>query len=154
MAEQNPFGSRIVREIANDGSTVIRDERCACTFRRLRAGAIEVRIVGADSGQFGTAVIDEVALAIVREGSIEVLLDAAECTIMSVTVTTAWARFFELNRQNLRRVTILATSRATTLAMGLVRYLSKTGDFIQIHSDRVRFEARKSMLASLQRPSD
>jgi hypothetical protein len=73
---------------------------------------------------------------------------------MSVAVTTAWARFFELNRQSLKRVTILATSRATTLAMGLVRYLSKTGDLIQIHSDRVRYEARKSMLASLQRPAN
>jgi len=151
MAEQNPLGSRIVREIANDGSIVIRDEKCACSFRRLRAGAIEVRIAGTDSGQFGTAVIDEVALAIVREGSIELLLDATESSIMSVTVTTAWARFFELNRQNLQRVTILATSKATTLAMGLVRYLSRTGDLIQILSDRVRYEARRQMLASFQR---
>ena len=151
MAEHNPLGSRIIREIASDGSTVIRDEKCACSFRRLRAGAIEVRIVGADSGQFGTAVIDEVALAIMREGSIELLLDASESSIMAVTVTTAWARFFELNRQNLRRVTVLATSKATTLAMGLVRYLSRTGDLIQILSDRVRYEARKQMLASLQR---
>ncbi len=151
MAEHNPIGSRIVREIASDGSIVIRDERCACSFRRLRAGAIEVRIVGTDSGQFGTAIIDEVALAIVREGSIELLLDATESSIMSVAVSTAWARFFELNRHNVKRVTVLATSKATTLAMGMVRYLSKTGDLIQIHSDRVRYEARKQMLASLQR---
>jgi hypothetical protein len=154
MAEDNSPESGIVREIASDGSIVIRDDRCACTFRRLRAGVIEVRIVGTDSGQFGTAVIDEVALALMRERPIELLLDAAEGSIRSVAVTTAWARFFEINRQNLARVTIFASSKATTLAMGLVRYLSKTGDLIRIPPDREAYEARKSGMASMPRSGE
>lgn len=154
MAEDTPPGSGIAREIASDGSVVIRDERCACSFRRLRAGAMEVRIVGADSGQFGTAIIDEVALALMRERPLELLVDAAEGAIMSVAVTTSWARFFELNRQDLQRVTILATSKPTALAMGLVRYLSRTGDFIRIQSDRETYEAMKAPRASSQRSGD
>ena len=82
-------------------------------------GAVEVRIVGTDSGQFGTAIIDEVALALVRERPLELLVDAAQGSIMSVTVTTAWARFFELNRDHLQRVTVLAISKPMALAMGL-----------------------------------
>lgn len=154
MAEDKPPGSGIVREIASDGSTVIRDEKCACSFRRLRAGAVEVRIVGADGGQFGTALIDEVALAIFRERSLELLVDAGDGSIMSVAVTTNWARFFELNRHHLQRVTILATSKPTVLAMGLIRYLSKTGDLIRIYTERETYEARKSALASSQRSGD
>jgi hypothetical protein len=153
-AEDNTPGSGIVREIASDGSIVIRDQRCACFFRRLRACVVEVRIVGTDSGQFGTAVIDEVALPLMRERPIELLLDAAESSIRSVAVTIAWARFFETNRQNLQRVTVLACSKATTLAMGLISYLSRTGDLIRIRSDRETYEARKAALASPQRSGD
>ena len=54
--------------------------------------------------------------------------------------------------QHLQRVTILATSKATTLAMGLVRFLSNTGDLVRIHSDRETYEARKVTLAVPQRP--
>jgi hypothetical protein len=148
IAEHRPPDSGIAREIASDGSIVIRDERCACIFRRLRVGAIEVEIVGTDSGQFGTAIIDEVALAMVRERPLELLLDAAQGSIMSVAVTTAWARFFELNRQNLQRVTVLAISKPMALAMGLVRYLSRTGDLIRIYTDRETYAGKRAALAS------
>jgi hypothetical protein len=150
MAEDKPPSS-IVREIAGDGSILIRDERCTCSFRRLRPGTVEMRIVGTDGGQFGTALIDEVALAIVRDRSIELLLDAGDAVILSVGFTGTWARFFDLNRPHLERVTVLATSRATALTMGLVRYLSNTGDLIRIHTEREAYEARKSALASPQR---
>src|SRR5258706_13180528 len=153
ITEDNSPGS-IVREIASDGSIIIRADRCTCSFRRLRPGVVEVRIVGTDSGQFSTAVIDEVALALMRERPIELLLDASEGSIASVSVMTAWARFFELNRQNLQRVTILTGSKAMTLTMELMRYLSKTGDLIRIPSDREKYEARRSTPVSLQRSGD
>ena len=151
MAEHKSPGSGIVREIAADGSIVIRDDRCAYSFRQIAAATLEVRMVGTDRGQFGTVIIDEVALALFRERSLELLVDAAEGSIMSVDVTAAWARFLEANRPGLRRVTTLATTKATTLAMGLVRYLSRTGDLMRIASDRETYEARKMSLSSPQR---
>jgi hypothetical protein len=151
MAESNSPEGSIVREITRDGRIVIRDDRCAYSFRQIAAGAIEVRMVGTDRGQFGTVIIDEVALALVREPTLELLVDATEGSIMSVEVTTAWARFLEANRPRLRRVTTLATSKATTLAMGLVRYLSNTGDLMRIASDREAYEARKMSISSPQR---
>jgi hypothetical protein len=45
----------------------IRDERCSFTFECLRAGVLEIRIVGTDSGQFGTATLDEIAVNLLRE---------------------------------------------------------------------------------------
>ena len=151
MAEHKSPSSGTLREIAGDGSIVIRDDRCAYSFRWIAAGVIEVRMVGTDSGQFGTGVIDEVALALFRDRSLELFVDATEGSIMSVNVTSAWARFYEVNRAGLRRVTVLATTRPVTVAMGLVRYLSKTGDLLRIISDREDYEARKASLASPQR---
>ena len=151
MAEHKPPSPSNLRVVASDGSVVIRDERCAYTFRWISAGVVEVRMVGTDSGQFGMAVIDEVALALFRERSLELFVDATEGSIMSVNVTTAWARFYELNREGLRRVTILATTKPMTVAMGLVRYLSKTGDLLRIVSDTDAYEARKASLSSPRR---
>ena len=106
-----------------------------------------LRIAGNDRGQFGTAIIDEFALALMRERSLELLVDATGGTIMSVAVTTAWARFLEVNRAHVPRVTVLSGSRHTTLAMGLMRHLSNTGDLIRILTDREGYEARKAALA-------
>lgn len=153
MADDKPPGGGIVREIASDGSTVIRDERCKVSFRRLCAGAIEIRIEGKDCGQFGTALIDEVALALMRERSLELLVDAGEGKILSVGVTIAWARFLEMNRALLPRVTVLCGCKHTTLSMGLIRHLSNTGDLVRILSDRASYEARKAALAAPLRPA-
>ena len=140
-------GSGIVRENAGDGRIIIHDDRCTYSIAGLAPGVIELRIVGTDTGQFGSAIIDEVALALIREHVLELLVDAVEGSIVSVGVTTAWARFFEINRSKLQRVTVLASTRAMTLAMGFVRFLSRTGDLIRILSDRDAYEARKAVFA-------
>lgn len=144
--------SRIVREIARDGSVVIRDSRCEFAVRRLGAGVVEVRITGADNGQFGTAIIDEIAVALFRERSLKLFVDANECTMLSASVSRAWARFFEHNHQGLERVTILATLKATALSMQIIRHLSGTGGLVHIHSDRDLYETRKAAIA-LSEPS-
>jgi len=136
--------NRIIREIANDGSVVIRDSRCGFVFRRLRAGIVEIRITGTDNGQFGTTIIDEITLALYRERSIRLFVDASEGTILPASVSSAWARFFELNVSSLERVMILATSKATSLTMQIIRHLSGTGDLVQVLSDPDLYEARKA----------
>lgn len=143
--------SRIVREIFSDGRVVISDARCKFILRCLCPGVLEVQIQGDDDGQFGTAIVDEVAMVLLREGSLELFVDASEAMLRSINVSGAWKRFFELNRKNLRRVTVLASSKPVALTMGIARHLSHTADLVQIHSDRASYETRKKSTSSPQR---
>lgn len=140
------MSGNIVREIARDGTIVISDARCKFIFERLRGGALELRIIGSDNGQFGAAIIDEVAVALLRERSLKLFLDASEASMPPANVTRAWATFFELNRDKIARVSILASSKPVALAMAIVRHLSKTGHLIHIHSERARYEESLSAL--------
>lgn len=135
---------KITREIDPNGSIVISDRQCKFVFRRLRAGVLEIQIIGCDNGQFGTAMIDEVAVALLREGSLELFVDASDASMPAVSVSNAWAQFFSLNRASLKRVRILVRSKGVALTMQIVRHLSNVGDLIQIYSDREPYEARKA----------
>jgi len=57
----------VQREASADGSVKLSAGRCTFTFTRPAPGMVDVRIEGTDKGQFGTAALDEIALAIVRE---------------------------------------------------------------------------------------
>jgi hypothetical protein len=133
----------ITREMKPDGSVVISDQHCKFTFRRLRTGVLEVKIVGADNGQFGTATIDEIALALMRERSLELFIDASEASMPKVSVSKAWTQFFSLNRDNLKRVRILTASKSVAITMAIVRHLSDIGGLMQIYSDQELYHARK-----------
>jgi hypothetical protein len=135
---------KITREISPDGSVVVADSRCKVVFRRIRRGVLEIRIAGVDNGQFGTAVIDEVTVALLRERPLELFIDAGEASIPAVSVAKGWTHFFALNRDYLKRVRILVGSKAVALTMEIVRHLSDTGDLVQIYSDRELYDARKA----------
>jgi hypothetical protein len=135
---------KITREIAEDGSVVISDARCKVVFRRIRPGALEIEIAGTDNGQFGTVMIDEVALALVRERPLELFIDAGDASMPAVSVAKGWTDFFSLNQESFKRVRILAGSKAVALTMKIVQHLSDTGDLMHIYSDRELYEARKA----------
>ncbi len=135
---------KITREIASDGSVVVTDARCKIVFRRIRPKAVEIQIAGIDNGQFGTAMIDEVAVALLRERPLELFIDASDASMPAVSVAKGWTHFFALNRDSLKRVRILVGSRALELTMEIVRHLSDTGHLMQIYSDRELYEARKA----------
>src|SRR5260221_11794457 len=135
---------KITREIASDGSVVVTDARCKIVFRRIRPKAVEIQIAGIDNGQFGTAMIDEVAVALLRERPLELFIDASDASMPAVSVANAGTHFFALNRDSLKRVRILVGSRALELTMEIVRHLSDTGHLMQIYSDRELYEARKA----------
>jgi len=135
---------KITREIAADGTIIVNDERCRVAFRRIRPRALEIQIAGNDNGQFGTAVLDEIALALMRERSLELFVDASDASIPPVSVTRDWSDFLARNRSGLKRVRILVGSKAVALAMEIVRHLSQTGDLMHIYSDREAYDARKA----------
>ncbi len=134
---------KITREISSDGSVVLSDAKCRIVFRRIRPSALEIRIDGVDNGQFGTALIDEVAVALIRERPIELFIDASDAFMPAVSVAKGWSHFFALNKEHLKRVRILVTSKAVSLTMEIVRHLSDTGHLMHIYSDREVYDARK-----------
>ena len=130
-----------MRAVSSAG-VVISDERCSFTYRTPRKGALEIVIAGIDNGQFGTATLDEVATALVRERPLELFVDAAEASMPAVSVSQAWTRFISLNQKDLTRVSVLVSSKSVALTMAIAQHLSNTGKLMQIYSDREIYESR------------
>jgi hypothetical protein len=133
----------IRREILPGGAVVLHDERCRFTFKAA-PGVLEIAIEGVDRGQFGSAPLDEIARALVRDRPLELFIDASAASMPVVEVSREWTRFFALNRQDLERVSVLVGSKAVELTVAIAQHLSRTGKLIQIYSDRQVFEARKA----------
>ena len=123
---------------------VISDDRCTFTFNRVAPGALEIVIDGIDNGQFGTAPLDEISLALLRERPLELFVDATGASMPAVSVSREWTRFFALNQKDLKRVSVLVSSRSVELTIAIAQHLSQTGKLIQIYSDAELYEARKA----------
>jgi hypothetical protein len=121
----------------------IADEKCRFTFERLAPGVLEIVIDGIDNGQFGTRPLDEVSLALVRERPLEIFIDATRASMPAVKVSQEWTRFFAINRNDLRRVSVLVSSKSVELTVAIAQHLSQTGKLIQIYSDAELYEARR-----------
>jgi hypothetical protein len=131
--------SVVKREVLEGGVTRLQVEGCTFTYERHGRDRILITIIGSDEGHFGSATIDEILLAIGREGPLELFVDASKATAVSVAVSDMWTRFFARNRNELKRVHILTGSEYVHLAISISQHLSRTGDLIRIHSDPVRF---------------
>lgn len=132
------------REVAPDGTVVLRAGKGTFFYRRPRPGVLDIRIEGQDIGQFGTATLDEIAQALMRERPLELFVDASAASMPTVEVSRDWTRFFELNQKELKRVSVLVSSKSLQLTIAIAQHLSKTGRLIQIYSDAELFEARRS----------
>jgi hypothetical protein len=131
------------REVGPGGRVTLSDARCTFVYDRPRPGVLEIRISGIDNGQFGTATLDELSLALRRERPLELFVDAAEASMPAVGVSQEWTRFIALNRKDLKRVSVLASSKSVALTMAIAQHLSNTGKLMQIYSDRDLYESRK-----------
>jgi hypothetical protein len=134
--------SDVVREDRPDGEVRLYDAACTFSFRRLQAGALLVTITGNDTGQFGTRTLDEIRLELMRYRPLELFVDAREAVGAAVSVSDEWTRFFALNREHLKRVSVLVGSKVVYLTVAIAQHLSRTGNLIQIYSDPETFEAR------------
>ena len=134
------------REIGSDGTVTLKDERCTFTFRSS-PGVLDIRIEGVDRGQLGSAPLDEIARALVRDRPLELFIDATRASMPTVDVSREWTRFFSLNQKDLKRVSVLVSSRSVELTIAIAQHLSQTGKLIQIYSDEEIYEARKAQAA-------
>ena len=132
-----------MRQVEDDGSVVLRQGRGAFRFTRPVPGVLEIVIEGTDSGQFGTATLDEIAMALVRERPLEIFVDASAASMPAVPVSRDWARFFARNAKDLKRVSVLVTSKTVELTIAIAQHLSQTGKLIQIYTDAELFHARR-----------
>ena len=131
------------REAFPDGRLVLRAGRCTFEYRRLRPHVVEVRIQGTDKGQFGTATLDELAVALIRERPLELFIDASLASMPGVDVSREWTRFFSLNQKDLLRVSVLVSSKSVELTIAIAQHLSRTGRLIQMYSDAELYTARR-----------
>ena len=143
--------STISRELLPGGVVRLSAGGASFEFLRPRPGALLVTVAGVDNGQFGLTTLDEITAAVNREGSLELFVDARDAAGAAVSVSDEWTRFFSVQRTRLRRVHVLAGSRAIKLTVAIAQHLSRTGDLIQIYSDPQIFESR---LASSPKPKE
>jgi hypothetical protein len=132
------------RTLKDDGSVVLTAGACTFEYRRLRANALEIRIEGIDNGQFGTSTLDELAMAIVRERPLELFIDASAASMPAVSVSQEWTRFLALNQKDLKRVSVLVSSKSVQLTMSIAQHLSQTGRLMQIYSDADLYASRRN----------
>ena len=132
----------VMRTATSDGKVRLMAATCAFDYERLRPGALLVTISGHDTGQFGSTTLDEIRLELLRHRPLELFVDAREALGPAVTVSDDWTHFFSLNRNDLRRVSVLVGSKVVHLTIAIAQHLSRTGELIQIYSDRATFAAR------------
>lgn len=132
----------VTRTVDPAGEVRLTDGSCTFTYKRLRPGALLVTIAGHDTGQFGTATLDEIRLELLRHRPLELFVDAREALGPSVSVSSEWTRFFSLNQDQLRRVSILVGSKVVELTIAIAQHLSRTGNLMQIYTDPEMFEER------------
>jgi hypothetical protein len=136
------MNATVLREELAGGDVRLADPVCAFRFHRLRPGALLVTISGHDRGQFGTRSLDEVRLEILRHRPLELFIDASEAVGATAQVSREWTQFFSLNREHLKRVSVLVGSKAVHLTVAIAQHLSRTGSLIQIYSDPEIFAAQ------------
>ena len=132
----------VTRDATPDGEVRLTAGSCTFAYKRLRPGALLVKIAGHDTGQFGTSTLDEIRMELLRHRPLELFVDASAAEGAAVTVSDDWTHFFALNRDHLRRVSVLVGSQVVHLTVAIAQHLSRTGDLIQIYSDPETFAAR------------
>ena len=130
------------RTVLADGRVQMTAGKAEFVFERLKPGVMLVTISGNDKGQFGTATLDEIRLEILRQRPVELFVDAQDATAVSIEVSREWTHFFSLNREHLKRVSVLVGSKAIELTVAIAQHLSQTGNLIQLYSDPELFRSR------------
>ena len=130
------------REYLTDGVVQLSSDNCTFTYERPSAGVLLVRISGHDDGQFGTATLDEIVIALQRERPLQLFVDARKALGAAMSVSEAWTNFFSTNQRDLTRVHVLVSARIVQLTVAIAQHLSRTGNLIQIYSDPAIFDSQ------------
>lgn len=130
------------REVLPDGAVRLSAGNCSFVFRRMKPNVLLIVASGHDSGQFGTATLDEIRVELGRVRPLEIFVDASEVTGASVSVSEEWTQFFSVNRDSIAQVHVLVGSKAFHLTVAIAQHLSRTGKIMQLHTDPAVFQAK------------
>jgi hypothetical protein len=130
------------RETLEDGTVVLKDERCSFALRELRPGVMLMQISGHDTGQLGSAPMDELGGYLRRHAPVELFVALGEegTTYPNLSVQEAWTEWFNLNRSGLKRVNILARGKYLHITTEVMKLFSRTGELVHVHVDSKPFE--------------
>ena len=129
-----------VRELLEDGSTRLHDDEGAFVFRRPRPGALVVRFVGRDSGQFGEKPFEEMEAEAARFGPLHIFLDTSPADVTEVDVVTRWTSWLRSLPVWVRAIEILHGQQMTGLNVAIAAHLARR-DRLKAYADQPRFEA-------------
>lgn len=133
----------IKREVQGDGTVVLRAGPGTFRYRLPTPRVLHISVEGDDIGQFGSALVDEIAVVVARHGPLEIFVDAGAGSMPGLGVTGRWARFFSVNRKDITRVHILVGSKTAELTLTIAQRLSSAGRLIRLYTEREAFEARR-----------
>jgi hypothetical protein len=130
------------RETLEDGTVLLKAERCGFSFRELRTGVVLMQVSGYDTGQLGSAPMDELSHHLRRSESLElfVVLGHDDTTHANLSVQEAWTGWFNLHRAALKCVHILAPGKYMHFTTEVMKLFSRTGELVHVHTDSKPFE--------------
>lgn len=131
--------SAIQRE--QDGATVrLITSQCSFTYHRPAPGVVHIQILGKDLGQFGPAVIQELASDLATSARLELFVDTSDVFLAVPRVAELWTNWFRTNQSSLKSVNILVRSRYVQLTVEVAKLFSRTGELIRIYLDPDNFK--------------
>jgi hypothetical protein len=130
----------IQREVLQDGTVRLKSAKCSFTFYRLRPGVVLLRIEGDDSGEFGTAPMDELREDLSRYAPVEFFIEMLPTTSARLQVQEAWTEWFSQNRSALKSVSMLTRSKYMHFTAEVVKLFSRTGELIRVYLEPGPFE--------------
>jgi hypothetical protein len=130
------------RELLEDGVVRLMNERCSFTFRPLGTGVMLMQVSGHDTGELGSAPMDELRDYLSRHAPVELFIALGESgtTYPNLSVQEAWTEWFSLNRSALKRVNLLARGKYLHITAEVMKLFSRTGDLVHVHVDSKPFE--------------
>lgn len=129
-------------ETLSDGSSRLRGERCSFATRRLRPGVLLTRVRGRDEGELGTAPLAMVEREHARfRLPVRWFIDAREVQGASAAVLDTWTRWLSGRPACLAGLHVLPREPMLAVNMGIVRYLSRSDEQMQLHDNAPAFDA-------------
>ena len=135
-------GVKFTRSIEADGSIRLASQHGSFVFARPKPGVLFVTVTGHDSGDYGSATLDEILQFLKRERPLTLFVDTREAISVAPSVRSDWTRFFSSNREHLRGVHVLTSSKAVHLSVAVAQHFSDTGNLIRLYSNPQAFEAK------------
>ena len=113
---------------------------CSLTISRPAEGAALLTFKGSDVGEFGDAPFKELNKDLTAHRTIELFVDAGECSGATIDVSSEWARWMSEHRTRLTALHLLCGSRFIKLTAEFVRRFTGFEERMWIYTERAPFD--------------